>query len=97
MGWVAETFGVTAAFLVAGGMPAMAAVTVGCVLARRAQLRVRVDVRSPRRMVTIVRRRDHRAPEARLRPATLDLVARTTARGRSARRRHAAATGPRSE
>lgn len=56
VGWIAEEAGVTPAFLVAGGVPAIAAIVVGLVLARRRQLRVRVDVRHPRRLVTIARR-----------------------------------------
>ena len=96
MGWIAETFGVTVAFLVAGGAPAIAALTVGCVLARRGRLRLRVDVRSPRRLVTIVRRCDQPAPEARTRPKA-DRAARGKGRWHGARRRHASATPPRSE
>ena len=96
MGWIAETFGVTVAFLVAGGAPAIAALTVGCVLAHRGRLRLRVDVRSPRRLVTIVRRCDQPAPEARTRPKP-DRAARRKGRWHGARRRHASATRPRSE
>jgi MFS family permease len=58
MGWIAETFGVTIGFLIAGGMPALAAVTAAGVLAHRRRLRVRVDVRSPRRLVRIEQRCD---------------------------------------
>jgi MFS family permease len=56
MGWIAQTFGPTASFVIAGGMPALAAITAGLVLAHRARLRLRVDLRSPRRMVRIERR-----------------------------------------
>ncbi len=57
MGWIAQTYGVTISFLVAGGVPAVAAITAACVLARRARLRLRVDLRSPRSLVTIERGR----------------------------------------
>ncbi|MFT4283406.1 MAG: MFS transporter [Protaetiibacter sp.] len=56
MGWVAQTFGGPAAFLVAGAVPLLVALVVGVVLARRHQLQIRVDLRRPRRLVTIVRR-----------------------------------------
>lgn len=54
MGWIAEHYGTMVAFLIAGAMPALAGLTVGIILARRGRLRLRFDVRSPRRMVRIV-------------------------------------------
>lgn len=98
MGWVAETFGVTIAFLVAGGMPALAASAAAVILARRARLRLRVDLRAPRRLVRIERRRDAAAPALRTRRrgrARRGAIA-TSAR-RIGRRRHVAQGGPRSE
>jgi len=56
MGWVAQSFGGPAAFLVAGAVPLLVALVVGVVLARGHQLQIRVDLRRPRRLVTIVRR-----------------------------------------
>lgn len=55
MGFIAEQFGAMVAFLVAGGMPALAGIVVGIVLARRHELRIRVDLRSWR-FVSIVPR-----------------------------------------
>ena len=56
IGWVAETFGSTVAFLVAGGVPTIAAIVVGTVVGHRHQMRIKVDLRTPRTMVRIVRR-----------------------------------------
>ncbi|MBN9606457.1 MAG: MFS transporter [Actinomycetales bacterium] len=56
VGAIVETFGPVVGFVVAGGVPAIAAVAIALHLARRHQLRLRVDRRSPRRFVTIVRR-----------------------------------------
>lgn len=56
MGWVAETFGGRTAFLVAGGVPLVAAFVLAVVLAHRHELRLRVDLRRPRSLLTIVRR-----------------------------------------
>jgi hypothetical protein len=56
IGWVAETFGSTVAFLVAGGVPTIAAIVVGIVVGHRHQMRIKVDLRTPRTMVRIVRR-----------------------------------------
>lgn len=53
MGWIAEHFGATIAFAVAGLMPALAGVTVAIILARRHQLRMRFSLH-PRRLVRIV-------------------------------------------
>ncbi|MCS0499029.1 MFS transporter [Protaetiibacter mangrovi] len=55
MGAIAEAFGGRVAFLVAGAVPVLVAAIVGLVLARRHQLRIRVDLRRPRRLLTIVR------------------------------------------
>ncbi|MFB9716451.1 MFS transporter [Arthrobacter methylotrophus] len=54
MGWIAEHLNPHAALLVSGGVPALAAVTVAVVLARRSELRLKVNVRDRRRMVRIV-------------------------------------------
>ncbi|PYI65311.1 MFS transporter [Arthrobacter livingstonensis] len=56
MGWLAEHVGVQWAMLVAGGMPALAAATIGITLARRGQLRLRVNLRSLRQPLFIVPR-----------------------------------------
>ncbi|MEO8095946.1 MAG: MFS transporter, partial [Pseudolysinimonas sp.] len=55
MGFIAEHFGTTIAFLVAGSVPALAGITVGLILAHRHQLRIRVSLRTPRRLVRIVK------------------------------------------
>ena len=56
MGFIAEHFGAHVAFMVAGGVPALAGVVIAVVLARRHQLRIRVNIRTPRRLVRIVPR-----------------------------------------
>lgn len=56
MGWVAGTFGGQTAFLVAGAVPFATALVLGIALASRSELRLRVDVRRPGRLFTIVRR-----------------------------------------
>ena len=56
MGFIAEHFGPHIAFTVAGGVPALAGITIAIVLARRHQLRIRVSLRTPRRLVRIVPR-----------------------------------------
>jgi MFS family permease len=56
IGTITETFGLTVGFTVAGGGPLLTAIVVGLVLARRHQLRIQVDLRSPRRPVRIVSR-----------------------------------------
>ncbi|MCZ9882948.1 MFS transporter [Arthrobacter sp. B2a2-09] len=54
MGWLAEHLNPHAALLVSGGVPALAAATVAVVLARKSELRLKVNVRDRRRMVRIV-------------------------------------------
>jgi MFS family permease len=54
MGWVAEHFGTAIAFTVAGSVPAAAGITVALILAHRHQLRLKFNVRTPRRMLRIV-------------------------------------------
>ncbi|MHA7176561.1 MFS transporter [Arthrobacter sp. Sr24] len=54
MGWLAENWGVKWATLIAGGMPALAAVVIGLILAKRGQLTLRVNLRSVRNPVFIV-------------------------------------------
>ncbi|MGM7776876.1 MFS transporter [Arthrobacter sp. KNU-44] len=54
LGWLAEHLNPHAALLVSGGVPALAAATVAVVLARKSELRLKVNVRDRRRMVRIV-------------------------------------------
>ena len=56
MGWIAENFGGQLAFLIAGAPPLVTALVLGAVLAHRQELRLRVDLRGRRRMLSIVRR-----------------------------------------
>lgn len=56
MGWIAELFGAQVAFAVAGLVPAAAGIVVAIILARRHQLAIKVNVRTPRRLVRIVSR-----------------------------------------
>jgi MFS family permease len=56
LGWIAEHVDPHAALLVAGGVPVLAAVTVGAVLARKGALRLRVDLKDRRHPVRIVSR-----------------------------------------
>ena len=53
MGWLAEHWGVQWATVVAGGMPALAAVVIGILLARRGQLTLRLNLRSARHPIFI--------------------------------------------
>ncbi|MFC8304854.1 MFS transporter [Specibacter sp. NPDC057265] len=54
MGALAEQWGVQWATVLAGGMPALAALAIALVLARRGQLTLRLDFRSARHLVFIV-------------------------------------------
>ncbi|MFC5501036.1 MFS transporter [Lysinimonas soli] len=56
IGWIAQNLGAQAAFLVAGGVPALAGLVVAVILARRHQLTLQLDLRRPRRLVRIVKR-----------------------------------------
>ena len=56
IGWVAETFASRIGFLVAGGVPLIAGLTVAIILAHRRQLTLQVNLRRPREFVRIVRR-----------------------------------------
>ncbi|PYI39174.1 MFS transporter [Arthrobacter psychrolactophilus] len=56
MGALAEHWGVQWAMVVAGGMPLLAAVVIGLVLAQRGQLTLQMNLRSARRPVYIVSR-----------------------------------------
>ena len=56
MGALAEHWGVQWAMVVAGGMPLLAAVVIGLVLAQRGQLTLQMNLRSARRPVFIVSR-----------------------------------------
>lgn len=55
MGWLAEHVDPHTAILISGGVPALAAASVAVLLARRGQLMLRVDLRSRRRLLRIVR------------------------------------------
>ena len=54
LGWIAEHIDPHVALLVAGGVPVLAAVTVGVVLARKGALKLRVDLKDRRHPVRIV-------------------------------------------
>ncbi len=56
MGWLAEHWGVQGATLVAGGMPALAALVFALILARRGQLTLRLNFRNVRHPVFIAAR-----------------------------------------
>lgn len=52
-GWLAEAIGPHAALLIAGGVPVLAAVAVGLILARRGELLLKVNLRRPGRLLEI--------------------------------------------
>ncbi|HEU4667307.1 MAG TPA: MFS transporter [Arthrobacter sp.] len=56
LGWIAEHADPHVALLVSGGVPALAAVTVALILARKGSLLLRVDLKDRRQPVRIVRR-----------------------------------------
>ncbi len=56
LGWLSEHASPHVALLVAGGVPALAALTVAVVLARKGSLLLRVDLKDRRRPVQIARR-----------------------------------------
>lgn len=56
MGWVVEQFGPHTAMLISGLVPALAAVVIASLIARRAHLRLRFSLRGVRPQVTIVTR-----------------------------------------
>ena len=56
LGWIAEHADPHMALLVSGGVPALAALTVAIVLARKGSLHLKVDVRDRRRPIRIVDR-----------------------------------------
>jgi MFS family permease len=56
IGWIAQNLGAEPAFLIAGGVPAVAGLVVGIILARRHQLTLQVNMRRPRQLVRIVKR-----------------------------------------
>jgi MFS family permease len=56
IGSIAEHLDPHAALLVAGGVPALAAVAVAVVLSRRGQLTLKVDFRDRRRLLRVVQR-----------------------------------------
>ena len=53
IGSVAETAGLHVAFALAGGIPLAAAAVLAIVVGRSRDLRVRVDLRRPRRLIRI--------------------------------------------
>jgi len=56
LGWIAEHVDPHIALLVSGGVPALAAVTVGVVLARKGALKLQVNLKDRRHPVRIVSR-----------------------------------------
>jgi MFS family permease len=54
IGWIAEHIDPHTAILISGGVPALAAVTVAVVLARKGQLTLRLSLRDRRHLVRIV-------------------------------------------
>lgn len=56
LGWIAEHADPHVALLVSGGVPALAAMTVALILARKGSLLLRVDLKDRRQPVRIVRR-----------------------------------------
>ena len=56
IGWVAEHIDPQTAILVSGGVPALAAMVVAIVIARKGHLTLNVDVRDRRHLVRVVRR-----------------------------------------
>ncbi|MBW4032272.1 MAG: MFS transporter [Acidobacteria bacterium] len=56
IGWIAQNLGAQTAFLVSGGVPLIAGLVVGVLLARRHQLTLQVNLRRPRHFVQIVKR-----------------------------------------
>ncbi len=56
IGWIAQNLGAETAFLVAGGVPALAGIVVAVILGRRHQLTLQVNLRRPRQLVRIVKR-----------------------------------------
>jgi MFS family permease len=56
LGWLSEHINPHAALLVAGGVPVLAAVTVGVILARKGSLLLKVNLKDRRHPVKIVRR-----------------------------------------
>jgi MFS family permease len=56
MGWVVEHFGAHVGMVLSGAVPAVAAIVIGVVIARRSRLRVRVSLRRREPFVAIVGR-----------------------------------------
>jgi len=56
LGWIAEHADPHVALLVSGGVPALAAMTVATILARKGGLKLRMDLRGGRRPLRIVSR-----------------------------------------
>ncbi|MBC7724808.1 MAG: MFS transporter [Burkholderiaceae bacterium] len=66
MGWIAEEAGARTALMVAGLVPAIAATAIAATLARTGQLRIAVNLRSPRAPLRIVPRLPRQADAAPL-------------------------------
>ncbi|TLM83162.1 MFS transporter [Pseudarthrobacter sp. NamE5] len=56
LGWIAEHAGPHLALLVSGGVPALAALTVAVILARKGSLLLKINIRDRRQPVQIIRR-----------------------------------------
>jgi len=56
MGWIVEHFGAHTGMVISGTVPALAAIAIGVVLARRGRLRVRLSIRSAKPFLAIVPR-----------------------------------------
>ncbi|MFB2598258.1 MFS transporter [Herbiconiux sp. P17] len=56
MGWVVEHFGAHVGMVLSGAVPALAAIVIGVLIARRSRLRVRVSLRRHEPLVAIVGR-----------------------------------------
>ncbi len=56
MGWVVEHFGAQAGMVLSGAVPALAAAVIAVLIARRAELRVRVSLRRREPLVAVVAR-----------------------------------------
>lgn len=69
IGWVAEHVDPQAAILVSGGVPALAAVAVAVVIARKGRLTLKLDVRDRRHLVRVVRRESAQPTEGADTPA----------------------------
>jgi MFS family permease len=69
IGWIAEHLDPHTAILVSGGVPALAAVTVAVVLARRGELTLKVNLKDRSHLLRIVRRTAKRPAQLPAAPA----------------------------